>query len=111
MDRKTTSTAGLASSRGTRLLREAAFGTAALAMALGLAAWVTDFDLATWVNPASANIGGTSSFDSSNDDAVRNQRDQDNTQQMINNQQSFDNQQRMNDEQASQNQQQMINAQ
>ena len=63
MDRKTTSTAGLASSRGTRLLREAAFGTAALAMALGLAAWVTDFDLATWVNPASANIGGTSSFD------------------------------------------------
>jgi hypothetical protein len=54
---------------------------------------------------------GTSSFDSSNDDAVRNQRDQDNTQQMINNQQSFDNQQRMNDEQASQNQQQMINAQ
>ena len=32
-------------------------------MALGLAAWVTDFDLATWVNPASANVGSTSSFD------------------------------------------------
>ena len=32
---RTTSTAGLASSRGTRLLREAAFGTAALAMAAG----------------------------------------------------------------------------
>ena len=63
MDRKTTSTAGLASSRGTRLIREAAFGTAALAMALGLAAWVTDFDLAAWVNPASANVGSTSSFD------------------------------------------------
>jgi hypothetical protein len=63
MDRKTTSKAGLASSRGTRLLREAAFGTAALAMALGLAAWVTDFDLAAWVNPASANVGSTSSFD------------------------------------------------
>ncbi|MGY2904245.1 hypothetical protein ACVWVY_003266 [Bradyrhizobium sp. URHC0002] len=63
MDRKTTSTAGLASSRGTRLLREAAFGTAALAIALGLAAWVTDFDLAAWVNPASANVGSTSSFD------------------------------------------------
>lgn len=63
MDRKTTSIAGLASSRGTRLLREAAFGTAALAMALGLAAWVIDFDLAAWVNPASANIGSTSSFD------------------------------------------------
>jgi hypothetical protein len=45
------------------LLREAAFGTAALAMALGLAAWVTDFDLAAWVNPASANVASTSSFD------------------------------------------------
>jgi type VI secretion system (T6SS) effector TldE1-like protein len=63
MDRKRTSAAGLASSRGTRLLREAAFGTAALAMALGLAAWVTDFDLAAWINPASANIGSTSSFE------------------------------------------------
>jgi hypothetical protein len=63
MDRKTTSTAGPASSRGTRLLREVAFGTAALAMALGLAAWVADFDLAGWVNPASANVGSTSSFD------------------------------------------------
>jgi len=63
MDRKTTSKAGLASSRGTRLLREAVFGTAALAMALGLAAWVTDFDLAAWVNPASANVGSTPSFD------------------------------------------------
>ena len=63
MDRKTTSTAGLASSRGTRMLREAAFGTAALAMALGLAAWVTDFDLAAWINPASANVGSTTSFD------------------------------------------------
>jgi hypothetical protein len=63
MDRKRTSAAGLASSRGTRLLREAAFGTAALAMALGLAAWVTDFDLSAWINPASANIGSTSSFE------------------------------------------------
>ncbi len=32
-------------------------------MALGLAAWVTDFDLAAWINPASANVGSTSSFD------------------------------------------------
>ncbi|MBT1510668.1 DUF2778 domain-containing protein [Bradyrhizobium sp. SRL28] len=63
MDRRTTSKAGPASSRGTRLLREAAFGTAALAMVLGLAAWVTDFDPAAWVNPASANVGSTSSFD------------------------------------------------
>ena len=66
----------------------------------------------TVVHRYNSNGGsGPSSFDSSNDDAVRNQRDQDNTQQMINNQQTFDNQQRMNDEQASQNQQQMINAQ
>src|SRR5882672_9564847 len=63
MGRKTTSTAGLASSRGTRLLREAAFGAAALAMALGLAVWVADFDLAAWINPASANVGSTTSFD------------------------------------------------
>ncbi len=63
MDRKTTSAAGLASSRRTRLCREAAFGAAALVMALGLAAWVTDFDLAAWINPASANVGSTSSFD------------------------------------------------
>ena len=63
MDKRQTSTAGLASSRGTRMLREAAFGTAALAMALGLAAWVTDFDLAAWINPASANVGSTTSFD------------------------------------------------
>ena len=63
MDKRQTSTAGLASSRGTRVLREAAFGTAALAMALGLAAWVTDFDLAAWINPASANVGSTTSFD------------------------------------------------
>ena len=36
MGRKTTSTAGLATSRGIRLLRDAAFGGAALFMALGL---------------------------------------------------------------------------
>ena len=32
-------------------------------MALGLAAWVTDFDVAAWINPASANVASTSSFD------------------------------------------------
>jgi hypothetical protein len=63
MDRKTTSAARLASSRRTRLCREAAFGAAALVMVLGLAAWVTDFDLVAWINPASANVGSTSSFD------------------------------------------------
>ena len=44
MDSKTTSAAGLASSRGTRLFGKAAFAVAALGMALGLAVWVTDFD-------------------------------------------------------------------
>jgi hypothetical protein len=63
MDRKTTSAARLASSRRTRLCREAAFGAAALVMVLGLAAWVTDFDPVAWINPASANVGSTSSFD------------------------------------------------
>ncbi|ANW06023.1 hypothetical protein LMTR13_32115 [Bradyrhizobium icense] len=32
-------------------------------MALGLAAWVTDFDVVGLVKPASANVGSTSSFD------------------------------------------------
>ena len=32
-------------------------------MTLGLAAWVTDFDVAAWINPASANVGSTSSFE------------------------------------------------
>ena len=63
MDKRKTSKAGLVSSRGTRWLREAAFGTAALAMALGAAVWVTDFDLAGWTNPASANVGSGPSFE------------------------------------------------
>jgi hypothetical protein len=32
-------------------------------MTLGLSVWVTGFDVADWVNPASANVGSTSSFD------------------------------------------------
>lgn len=63
MGRTGTSAAGVASNRRSRLLREAAFGTVALAMALGLAAWVTDFNLTTWTNPASANVASTPSFD------------------------------------------------
>src|SRR5438445_12696311 len=62
MDRKTTSAARLASSRRTRLCREAAFGVTAFAMALGLAAWVIDFDWAGWINPASAHFGSMSAF-------------------------------------------------
>ncbi|WOH67574.1 DUF2778 domain-containing protein [Bradyrhizobium sp. BWA-3-5] len=63
MNRAKTSAAGLASSRGSRLLRDAAFGTAALVMAAGLAVWVTDFDLAGWINPASANVANGPSFE------------------------------------------------
>jgi hypothetical protein len=63
MTRAKTSAAGLASGRGSRLLREAAFGTAGLAMAVGLAVWATDFDLAGWINPASANVANGPSFE------------------------------------------------
>ena len=63
MNRAKTSAAGLSSSRGSRLLREAAFGTAALAMAAGLAVWATDVDLAGWINPASANVTSGPSFE------------------------------------------------
>jgi len=63
MDKRKTSKAGPASSRATRLLREAAFGTAALGLAFGLAVWVTDFDLAGWINPASAKVSDTTSFE------------------------------------------------
>jgi hypothetical protein len=63
MDKRKTKSAGLASSRRTRLGRDAALGAAVFAVALGLAAWVTDFDLAGWVNPASAKVSSTSSFD------------------------------------------------
>lgn len=63
MGRTGTSAAGLPSSRRSRLLREAAFGTVALAIALGLAAWVADFNLTTWTNPASANVASAPSFD------------------------------------------------
>ena len=63
MSRAKTSAAGPSSSRGSRLLREAAFGTAALVMAVGLALWATDFDLAGWINPASANVTSGPSFE------------------------------------------------
>jgi hypothetical protein len=63
MDKTGTSAAGLASSRGSRLFGEIAFAVGALAMASGLAAWVTGFDLAAWIHPASANVSSTSSFD------------------------------------------------
>lgn len=63
MDKRKTSKARPASGRGTRWLREAAFGAAALAAAFGLAAWATDFDLFGWTNPASANVASGPSFE------------------------------------------------
>jgi hypothetical protein len=66
MGKKKTSKAEPASGRGIRWLQEAAFGTAALGMALGLAAWVSDFDIAGWTNPASpasANVASGPSFE------------------------------------------------
>ncbi len=66
MDTGKTSNVGLASSRRSRWLRDAAFGAATLAFAFGLAAWVTDFDVAGWTNPASpasANVARGPSFE------------------------------------------------
>jgi hypothetical protein len=74
--------------------------------------WVLDHIIP---DPPSAHARNSSHGDrppvdnSSNDDWVQRQRDQDNTQQMINNQQMLDNQQMQNDQQFQQQQQQMIN--
>lgn len=63
MDSFTTRHAGRASSRGAPLFAKAAFAFAALVMASGLAAWITDFDLADWIHkPASANVAGANAF-------------------------------------------------
>src|SRR5882762_108954 len=62
MDYRTTSTAGLASSRGTSRLGKAAFAVAALALAAGLAVWIAD-DLSNWLrNPKSTSGVRISSF-------------------------------------------------
>lgn len=53
--------------------------------------------------------GGPSVDNSSNDDSVQRQRDQDNTQQMLNTQQMINDQQMQNDQSFQQQQQQMIN--
>ncbi len=64
MDHISTSAAGLAASRGARLAGQVAFGVAAFAVASGLAAWITGFDLAALLhNPASANVAAVSSFE------------------------------------------------
>jgi hypothetical protein len=61
MDRITTRSAGLAPSRGFPLFGKAAFIAVAIAMASGLAAWMTDFDLGIH-KPASANVAGANAF-------------------------------------------------
>jgi hypothetical protein len=69
--------------------------------------WQFSHATRTRSSPTVVRNNGTPA-DNSNDDMVRIQREQDNTQQMINNQQMLDNQQRLNDEQFNQNQNQMM---
>jgi hypothetical protein len=64
MDYRTTSTAGLASGRGTSLLGKAAFAVAALVVTSGLAAWIAEFDPIAWLrHQPAANGVRISSFD------------------------------------------------
>ena len=64
MDRIRTSAAGLPPSRGFPLFGKATFAVAALTLASGLAAWMTDFDMGGWIHkPASANVASVTSFD------------------------------------------------
>src|SRR5947209_20141427 len=49
MDYRTTSTAGLASSRGTSRLGKAAVSVAALVVTSALAAWIAEFDPTAWL--------------------------------------------------------------
>jgi hypothetical protein len=64
MDYRATSTAGLASSRGTSWPGKAAFAIATLVMTSGLAAWIADFDVADWLRNQQAAKGvSASTFD------------------------------------------------
>ena len=64
MDYRTTSAAGLASSRGFPWVGKAAFAVALLVVTSALAAWVVDFDIVAWLrNPQSPNSAGAFSFD------------------------------------------------
>jgi hypothetical protein len=67
MDRITPRNAGLAPSRGFPLFGKAAFVVVAIAMASGLAAWMTGFDLRIH-KPASANVAGANARVTSFDD-------------------------------------------
>ena len=64
MDYRTTSAAGLASSRGFPWVGKAIFAAAMLVVTSALAAWVVDFDVVAWLrNPQAANSAGAFSFD------------------------------------------------
>jgi hypothetical protein len=64
MDYRTTSAAGLASSRGLPRVGKAAFAIAMLVVTAALAAWVVDFDLVAWLrNPQATKSAGAFSFD------------------------------------------------
>ena len=64
MDYRSTSAAGLASSRGFSWAGKAAVVGAMLVVTSALAAWVVDFDVVAWLrNPQAANSAGAFSFD------------------------------------------------
>ncbi|CAN7462202.1 DUF2778 domain-containing protein [Bradyrhizobium sp. LjRoot220] len=64
MDHRTTSAAGLASSRGFPLVGKAIFAVAMLVATSALAAWVADFDAVAWLrNPQGAQAVSLTSFD------------------------------------------------
>lgn len=64
MDYRTTSAAGLASSRGFPWVGKAAFAVAMLVVTSALCAWVVDFDIVAWLrNPQSPKSAGAFSFD------------------------------------------------
>jgi len=74
MDYRTTSTAGLASSRGTSRLGKAAFAVAALVVTSGLAAWIAEFDPTVWLRQkqASSSVNAFSFDDRFGSGAARN---------------------------------------
>src|SRR3954465_16006318 len=64
MDYRTTSAAGLASSRGLPWVGKAAFAVAMLVVTSALAVWVVDFDIVPWLrNPQGPNGISAFSFD------------------------------------------------
>jgi hypothetical protein len=64
MDYRTTSAAGLASSRGLPWVGKAAFAAAMLVVTAALAAWVVDFDVVARLrNPQATRSAGAFSFD------------------------------------------------